>query len=1545
MVKKIGAGKADTLVGTGAADILLGLGGNDVLSGGAGNDLLDGGTGADKLDGGTGKDTLLGGSGNDRLTGGLGNDTINGGTGSDTAVFSGKSTSYSVTKSGSSWIVKGPDGTDRLSGVEFLKFSDKTINLAVNAAPTVTVASTLAATEDVSKTFAVSAYDINGVTVKASAANGTVVNNKNGTFTYTGDADFSGADTITITATDSLGKVTTKTVAVTVAAVADAPVASDDIGNTDANVVLNGSTLLVNDTDADGDTLVVSKVEGQAGVVGSTITLGSGALLKINSDGTYVYNPNGKFDSVPDGTVTSDSFTYEISDGNGGTSTATVTVVINGTAPITGKTFTLTNSIDQGASFLGTAQDDSYAGGVILGGAPGSSTFTAGDNLDGGAGTGDAVSLLISGNAFETISGQKLSNIENVDITNVATSNSEIDATLWTGVQAVSLAGSASGDTQINNLKNIVSATISSGADLALFYDAAVVAGAADAHGLTLKGSSGGSFATNGIETLNINSSTADNDIQLGAGFASVVITGDKNLALGVNGNGVNINASGLTAGKLSASGIFVGGDDAAIVGSGQDDTLSIEDLQFVDLDDSINGGGGTDTIVSTNNATLADIDFTKVVSVEAIQVQPFSGSSVNLTLGALALASGLKTVIGGDQNDATTVQAAFTGPLTVVGVDGDDTVIAAASASTITVTGKAGDFTAGDILTGGTGTSDKLEIQADNATADMDNVSGFETVTVLAGAIPTADVTIALNVNTVVAAGKSLTVDASALTNAAASLTFDGTAENDKLTVIGGVGADFIETGTGNDSVVGGAGNDTINTSTGNDSVDGGDGDDTIQFVSTNLTAADSVKGGEGAETKGDTLQILDAAAVSDAALQLVSEIEILAGTDGVGLTATLAANALAQGINRVDGTNSADVITIDKAYTGSLTVELGGGGNDTIAAAVDSPATLAVLANESEIDGGDTLTGGTGKNDTLKITADAGSAVLGANFTKFEAIDIVASSGKNQSVSITTHDANVGAGETLTINAAALTTASETFTFDGKTETNGKFVVLGGTGVNTITGGAGDDTITGGAGNDALAGGTGNDSISGAGGDDVITFSTAQLDGSDTVDGGANTDTLSITDSGAVVDADFTKVTSVERLSQATSSTALTTTLGGAALAAGITTLIGNGTANDVVTILAGFTGPVSVTTAQGVDTVDASASTANLTIVSNVADLTAADTLKGGSDGGDVLSVKADGGASNLSGVTGFETITVNAGTVGSEDATITIGADAFVPNGGTVTVNASALTNASADFSFDASAETGTGKFIVTGATAGVNILTGGSGDDSLTGGSGVNTLAGGGGSDTLIGGASNDTLTGGAGADTITGSGGNDSISGGTGNDTINAGSGADDVVVVDINSNGADTITLGTDADIDEVFFVLRGGSGGTATGVSTITDFDAGTGLTTEDIISITTATAPGGAGEARQSGGSGNNVDLVVLDNQVFVSLSDAAAAADNINLSNAVNGYIFVWQDNTNLVHVSSATVDAPGDLGQDQFVDLVTLQGASISSLTLNDFIIA
>jgi VCBS repeat-containing protein len=145
-------------------------------------------------------------------------------------------------------------------------------------------------------------------------AHGSVVVNADGSFTYTPDKDYNGPDSFTYDASDGKGGTSSATVNITVNPVNDDPVAVDDtyLAIKDAPLVVTADKgLLSNDSDVDGDALTASKLTDP--VHGTVV---------VNADGSFTYTPNA-------GYYGKDSFDYTVSDGNGGTSTATVELYVD----------------------------------------------------------------------------------------------------------------------------------------------------------------------------------------------------------------------------------------------------------------------------------------------------------------------------------------------------------------------------------------------------------------------------------------------------------------------------------------------------------------------------------------------------------------------------------------------------------------------------------------------------------------------------------------------------------------------------------------------------------------------------------------------------------------------------------------------------------------------------------------------------------------------------------------------------------------------------------------------------------------------------------------------------------------------------------------------------------------------------------------------------------------------------------------------------------------------------------------------------------------
>ena len=217
----------------------------------------------------------------------------------------------------------------------------------VNDTP-VTSGQSVSATEDVNKGIALVATDVDGGNIDftpTEPAHGTVALGAklcSGTpssctqnVTFDPDPNYNGSDSFTFTVTDGTSTSDPATVTITIAAVQDAPSAAND----PLAAVEDGSNVTIdprgNDVEVDGQSLAVTAVtQGAKGAV--TFTAGS-----------VTYNPAAN-------AFGADAFTYTVSDGNGGTDTATVNVTIAAVndPPVIGRPWRLAVAEDSGpASF------------------------------------------------------------------------------------------------------------------------------------------------------------------------------------------------------------------------------------------------------------------------------------------------------------------------------------------------------------------------------------------------------------------------------------------------------------------------------------------------------------------------------------------------------------------------------------------------------------------------------------------------------------------------------------------------------------------------------------------------------------------------------------------------------------------------------------------------------------------------------------------------------------------------------------------------------------------------------------------------------------------------------------------------------------------------------------------------------------------------------------------------------------------------------------------------------------------------------------------
>ncbi len=241
----IGGPAGNSVVFDGVENLTITTGsGNDNITTGAGADVLSGKAGDDTLNGGAGVDDLDGGADNDALTGGAGNDTIDGGSGTDTAFYSGARSDYTLTfLSPTQFQVTdnrggSPDGTDVLTNVEFLKFSDELSAVVFdNLPPVITSTPSANIAENSTAVITVTATDPDLDTPVFSLAGGAdqalfSINAATGALAFINAPDFEnpadvGANNIynvIVQASDGNGGVDNQAIAVTVTNVAGATI-------------------------------------------------------------------------------------------------------------------------------------------------------------------------------------------------------------------------------------------------------------------------------------------------------------------------------------------------------------------------------------------------------------------------------------------------------------------------------------------------------------------------------------------------------------------------------------------------------------------------------------------------------------------------------------------------------------------------------------------------------------------------------------------------------------------------------------------------------------------------------------------------------------------------------------------------------------------------------------------------------------------------------------------------------------------------------------------------------------------------------------------------------------------------------------------------------------------------------------------------------------------------------------------------------------------------------------------------------------------------
>lgn len=564
----------------------------------------------------------------------------------------------------------------------------------------------------------------------------------------------------------------------------------------------------------------------------------------------------------------------------------------------------------------------------------------------------------------------------------------------------------------------------------------------------------------------------------------------------------INLGGLGFTNAKLFATHILIGdqgaGATSLIQGTGFNENIYVSDM----VGNTINGGGGRDTVfytgistgveatINTNNITVVraagndtltgieavqgtaksdafnintlrqgilignsnvfnpnppqELPDTKNTTVSEVLTLPTSGGrglSSAQAMDAFVAASGLNFMIDGTEDTLTLAQSLWDAgaQVTYYTAFGEGTIYL--NGLQIGYTGVHFEPTQTDFFAGiPVGGSVGLT-DIGTTMLDLSGVVGNITSTVLAG------ISLWNLVDEIAVGVGDVTLD----------LGLFGVSE-----FTGGDGVDDIVGGVLDDLFSGNGGDDILDGGAGADVLDGGDGDDTLtggagDDILIGGAGADTLDGGAGTDTVSYAGAL--AGALAGVTLDLVS-----GGTGGEALGDTYA------GIERVIGSDFADDIT----GTANADEILGGAGDDTLRGSL----------------GADTYDGGAGID---LVTYQSTGAAITLDLTNLA-----------NNTGAATGDSYVGVEEWGGSNLDDLMTADDSgVTFFGY---GGDDDLFGGAGDDTMYGALGDDRLEGGAGDDFLSGSNGEDVLRGEDGDDVLLGG----NGDDLLDGGLGADRL---------------------------------------------------------------------------------------------------------------------------------------------------------------------------------------------------------------------------------------------------------------------------------------------------------------------------------------------------------------------------------------------------------------------------------------------------
>ncbi|GAB3242525.1 Ig-like domain-containing protein [Chitinimonas naiadis] len=500
-------------------------------------------------------------------------------------------------------------------------------------------------------------------------AHGSVSVGADGSWTYTPGQDYNGEDSFQIVVSDGQGGTTTATIHVGVTPVNDAPIL---IGGNGQPIAGNQSVTTAEDTPVSGS-LTAHDVDGDA-LTFSKATDPSHGTVVVNPNGSWTYTPASNYNG-------SDSFQIVVSDGHGGTATATINVGITpvNDAPVgidqilyTPEDTPLTGQLlanDADGDPLSYSLAGGPAHGTLVLNANGSWTYTPDNNYNGadsfqavvsdGQGGTDTITIKIGVNAVPDFPTATITLDANI------TADDIIDATEAT--QNIAITGTVGGDVQVGDTVTLsvnghsYTGTVQAGKTFSILVagsDLAADASHSISASVTTTNSEGNSATATDTEGYTVSNAAPAPTISLNA------IAGD---------NIVNAAEAG---GTVAVSGV-VGGD--AKVG----DTITL----------LINGQSYSTTVQAGNTFSVP------VAGADLAAAGTHAVSATITTVDALGHSS--SATANGAYTVDTTAPSNATTAITVNSITADNIVNAAEAGGNITVTGKVtGEFKAGDAVT-----------------------------------------------------------------------------------------------------------------------------------------------------------------------------------------------------------------------------------------------------------------------------------------------------------------------------------------------------------------------------------------------------------------------------------------------------------------------------------------------------------------------------------------------------------------------------------------------------------------------------------------------------------------------------------------------------------------------------------------------------------------------------------------------------------------------------------------------------------------------------